>query len=146
MDNLRNNRTGRLAGAAALARMAFWFLAAFMLCALAAASLAARPDDVPSASAGLGPCTADFIVSDAAGKPIYNAKVHVKFKYGFMSKSDTELDVGTNSDGKARFEGLPTKLKKPPMEFTIQSGDANKSVTNDPMANCHPTFSVALGK
>ena len=145
MNNLHNKPAGRRAGSPPLASTALWMLAAVLLCG-AAAALVARPDDVPSASAGLGPCTADFIVTDAASKPIYNAKIHVKFKYGFMSKSDTELDVGTNSDGKARFEGLPTKLKKPPMEFTIKNGDANKSVTNDPMANCHPTFTVALGK
>jgi len=64
----------------------------------------------------------------------------------FMSKRDTDLEVGTNSDGKAHFEGLPDELKKPPMEFTIHNGDATKSVTNDPATNCHPTFAVTLGK
>jgi hypothetical protein len=63
-----------------------------------------------------------------------------------MSKRDTDLEVGTNSDGKARIEGLPEKLKKPPMEFTIRSGGGTKSVTNDPAANCHPTFTVTMGK
>jgi hypothetical protein len=94
----------------------------------------------------MGPCTADFTVVDASNKPIYDAKIHVKVKYGFMSKHDTDLEVGTNSDGKARMEGLPDKLKKPPMEFTIQHGDATKSVTQNPAANCHPTFAVTLGK
>ena len=72
--------------------------------------------------------------------------MHAKVKYGFMSKNDADLEVGTNSDGKARIEGLPVKLKKPPMQFTITSGDLTKSVENDPAADCHPTFPITLGK
>jgi len=137
----------RPAGSAgARRRIAFWMLATFFLCGAGAQSLAGNPADVPSVSGGMGPCTADFTVVDASNKPIFDAKIHVKVKYGFMSKRDTDLEVGTNSDGKARMEGLPEKLKKPPMEFTIRSGDATKSVTNDPAADCHPTFAVTLGK
>ena len=127
-------------------RIAFWMLATFFLCVAGAQSLAGNPADVPTISGGMGPCTADFTVVDTSNKPVFDAKIHVKVKYGFMSKRDTDLEVGTNSDGKARIEGLPDKLKKPPMEFTIRSGDLTKSVTNDPAANCHPTFAVTLGK
>jgi hypothetical protein len=127
-------------------RIALGMLAMLFLCGVGAHSLAGNPADVPTASAGMGPCTADFTVVDTANKPVYDAKIHAKVKYGFMSKRDTDLEVGTNSDGKARMEGLPDKLKKPPMEFTIQSGGATKSVTNDPAANCHPTFAVTLEK
>ena len=131
---------------AAMTRLAFWTLATFFLCGAGAQSLAGNPADVPTVSGGMGSCTADFTVVDAANKPVFDAKIHVKVKYGFMSKRDTDLEVGTNSDGKARMEGLPEKLKKPPMEFTISSGDATKSVTNDPATNCHATFAVTLGK
>jgi len=127
-------------------RIAFWLLATFFLGGAGVQFLAGHPADVPTASAGMGPCTADFTVTDTSNKPVYDAKIHVLVKYGFMSKRDADLEVGTNSDGKARMEGLPNKLKKPPMEFTIRSGDLTKSVTNDPAANCHPTFNVTLGK
>lgn len=137
----------RLAGSPVARRsIAIWILAGFFLCGAGAQSLAGNPADVPSVSGGLGPCTADFIVVDASNKPVFDAKIHTTVKYGFMSKRDTDLEIGTNSEGKARIEGLPEKLKKPPMEFTIRSGDATKSVTNDPAANCHPTFTVTLGK
>lgn len=126
--------------------IAFWMLASFFLCGAGAQSLAGNPADVPTISAGMGPCTADFTVVDTSNKPVFDAKIHTTVKYGFMSKRDTDLELGTNSDGKARIEGLPQKLKKPPMEFTIRSGDLTKSVTNDPAANCHPTFAVTLGK
>lgn len=130
----------------AKSRIAFWLLATLFFCAAGAQSLAGNPADVPTISAGMGPCTADFTVVDASNKPVFDAKIHTSVKYGFMSKRGTDLELGTNNDGKARMEGLPDKLKKPPMEFTIRSGDATKSVTNDPAANCHPTFAVTLGK
>jgi hypothetical protein len=121
-------------------------LATFFLCVVGAQSLAGNPADVPTIRGDMGSCTADFTVVDSANKPVFDAKIHVKVKYGFMSKRDTDLEVGTNSDGRARMEGLPEKLKKPPMEFTIRSGDVTKSVTNDPAVECHPTFTVSLGK
>jgi hypothetical protein len=127
-------------------RIAFRMLATFFLCVAGAQSLAGNPADVPTISGGMGPCTADFTVVDTSNKPVFDAKIHVKVKYGFMSKRDTDLEVGTNSDGRARMEGLPEKLKKPPMEFTIRSGDETKSITNDPAVECHPTFTVSVGK
>ena len=131
---------------AARTRFGLWILGMMLLCLAGVQSLVGNPADVPSVSAGMGPCTADFTVVDAASKPIFDAKVHVKFKYGFMSKRDTDLDVGTNSDGKAHIEGLPNKLKKPPLEYTVTSAGMTKLVTNDPAADCHPYFNVTLGK
>jgi hypothetical protein len=127
-------------------RIAHCILVTFFLCGAGALSLAGNPADVPTISGGMGSCTADFTVVDATNKPVYDAKIHLKVKYGFMSKKDTDMEVGTNSDGKARMEGLPEKLKKPPMEFTISSGDLSKSVTDDPATTCHATFAVTLGK
>jgi hypothetical protein len=121
-------------------------LGAFWLFTASLPLLLGGPADVPTVSAGLGPCTADFTVTDASSKPVYNAKIHLKMKYGFMSKRDTELDVATDSNGKARMEGLPIKLKKPPMEFTIRKDAASQTVTADPATNCHSTFAVTLGK
>jgi hypothetical protein len=137
----------RLGGSPTARRnIVFGMLATFFLCVAGVQSLVGNPVDVPTISGGMGPCTADFTVVDGSNKPIYDAKIHVKMNYGFMSKRNTDLEIGTNSDGKARLEGLPEKLKKPPMEFTIRSGDATKSVTNDPAVECHPTFNVSLGK
>jgi len=124
---------------------AFGILLAFFLCMPGAITLAGSPTDVPSITAGPGPCTADFLVVDATNKPVYDAKVHVKVMFGFMGKRNTDLEIGTNSDGKAHFEGLPNKVKKP-LEYTIKSGDLTKTVINDPAAECHPYFNVTLAK
>ena len=105
--------------------------------------LAAQSSQIPVVDGGLGSCRADFTVKDGSDKPIYNAKIHVLIKYGFFSKRKTELEVGTNSDGKARVTGLPTMPKKP-LEFTIKSGTISKNITEDPADNCNAKFDVTL--
>jgi len=99
--------------------------------------------DVPVVDGGIGPCKADFTVKDGNGKPLYDAKVSVTLRYGFWSKRKTDLQVGTNSDGKARITGLPDAPKKP-LEFTIKSGTVSKTVTDDPSSNCTATFDVTM--
>jgi hypothetical protein len=108
--------------------------------------LAAPPTEVPVINGNLGPCTADFTILDSSDKPIYDAKIRITILYGFMNKRKSDLEIGTNSDGKARFEGLPDKLKKPPLEFKVSSGDLSKTVKHDPASDCHPNFTIALGK
>ena len=104
----------------------------------------AHAADVPVIKGELGPCSADFTVTDSAHKPLYNAKIHVTVRYGFMNKRKTDLEIGTNSDGKARVEGLPDKVKKP-LEFQIRHEQRVKSLTHDPAANCHANITVVLG-
>lgn len=103
-----------------------------------------HPAEVPAVKAGLGPCSADFTVTDSSNKPLYDAKIHLTILYGFMNKRKQDLEIGTNSDGKARFEELPEKVKKP-LEFHIRVGQEAKTVTQDPANDCHATVTVALG-
>lgn len=119
------------------------FLGSALFLALCGALLAANSPEVPVVDGGLGSCRADFTVKDGSGKPIYNAKIHVIIKYGFLSKRKTELEVGTNSDGKARVTGLPN-LPKKPLEFSIKSGTVEKIIIDDPSDNCNATFDVTL--
>ncbi len=107
-----------------------------------AGSPPAFASDVPVGKGDHGPCTADFTVTDAANKPLYDAKINVTIFYGF--KKQLMLEVGTNGDGKARFEGLPAKVKKP-LEFKIRSDQMTKSLTHNPAVNCNASFTVALG-
>jgi hypothetical protein len=105
--------------------------------------LASQSPQIPVVDGGLGSCSADFTVKDGSDKPIYNAKIHVLIKYGFLSKRKTELEVGTNSDGKARMTGLPSMSKKP-LEFTIKSGTVSKIIADDPSDHCNAKFDVTL--
>ena len=99
--------------------------------------------DIPVIKAELGPCSADFTVTDAQNKPLYDAKIHVTIRYGFMSKRKSDLEIGTNGNGKARIEGLPDKVKKP-LEIKISHGEMSKVVAHDPGLECQASFNVAL--
>jgi hypothetical protein len=125
-----------------------WMRAMCVLCATAflavcGVSQTAKEPEIPQVDGKIGPCKADFTVKDGEGKPIYNAKIDVLIRYGFFSMRKTELEVGTNSDGKARVLGLPSNSKKP-LEFQIKSGTVAGSVTDDPSTTCNATFEVVL--
>ncbi len=132
-----------------MSRMRLWPARAIvLLCALLVFILnggpaAADSPEVPVVDAGLGSCRADFTVKDGSDKPLYNAKISLTIKYGFLNKRKSEVEVGTNSDGKARVTGLPN-LPKRPLDFLIKSGDVSTTVTDDPSANCNAVFNVSL--
>src|SRR6202049_1288056 len=100
---------------------------------------------VPVVDGGIGPCSADFAVTDAAGAPVYAAKVSVHIAYGFMYARKLDLEVGTNSDGKARFTGLPDRVKHG-LFFEASEGDRTPSVLDQPATICKAQFTVALRK
>jgi len=119
------------------------FLCAILVLILCGGPITADSPEVPVVDAGLGSCRADFIVKDGSDKPIFNAKISVTIKYGFLNKRKSELEIGTNSDGKARISGLPD-LPKKPLEFSIKSGNVSTTVTDDPSTNCNAVFNVTL--
>lgn len=115
---------------------------------LAAAALAQQPTpdtakpDLAIISARLGPCSADFTVTDADGKPIYAAIVHVRIRYGFMSVKRMDLEVGTNSEGKARVEGLPEKAK--PLTYDVTKDTLKGTAQQNLATTCKGMYTVAL--
>lgn len=98
---------------------------------------------IPKIDGGVGVCTANFTVRDGQNKPIYNAQITVRLRYGFMNMRKTDLQIGTDSNGKANFTGLPNFPKKP-LAFHIKSGTVSKTVTDDPGTNCAATYDVVL--
>jgi hypothetical protein len=89
-----------------------------------------------------GSCSADFMVKDAAGKPIVGASVHVKLRYGFAGVKRADLEIETSPAGKVRIEGLPDKAK--PMSYEIRKDELKSEVTQDVSHTCHATFDVTL--
>ena len=114
---------------------------------LATPALAQTPDphSIPAVDAGVGQCTADFTITDADNKPVYAAKVKVHIAYGFASARKLDLEVGTNVDGKARFTGLPDRVKKG-LFFEASEGDRTGNAFQDPSKTCQAQFTVALRK
>ena len=119
------------------------FLCAIDFLAMCATLLANNSPEVPVVDGKIGSCQADFTVKDEAGKPIYNATIKVTLKYGLFNKRRMDLEIGTNSDGKARIIGLPDSPKKP-LEFQITSGTVSKSVDDDPSTNCKAVYEITL--
>ena len=103
------------------------------------------PHSIPSVDGGLGPCTADFTITDNAGKPIYSATIKVHIAYGVASVRKLDLQVGTNVDGKARFTGLPDRLKRG-LYFEASESDRSGEAFDDPEKTCQAQFTIALQK
>jgi hypothetical protein len=131
--------------------LAFSF--AVMILSLASWQIsAARPRDskadsktVSEVDAGLGPCTADFIIANEAGEPVYAANVRVHLAYGFMSLHKFDLQVGTNAEGKARFIGLPENPKQG-LFFRASDADREGTAFDNPSKTCKAQFTVVLRK
>jgi hypothetical protein len=98
--------------------------------------------DLATISARLGMCTADFTVTEADGKPVYAATVHVRIRYGLFGMKRMDLEVGTNSDGKARVEGLPLGGRR--LVYDITKDTRKTTVEQDLTTNCHVMHTVAL--
>jgi hypothetical protein len=101
------------------------------------------PKAVPVISGDIGPCSADFTVTDSAGAPVYAATIQVHIAYGFLSAYKLDLEVGTNADGKSRFTGLPAKSKHG-LFFRASKGPREGSAFDDTAKTCKAEFTIAL--
>jgi hypothetical protein len=116
--------------------------------ALAAVALVQQPaagtpkPELAMISARLGVCSADFTVKDSDGKPVYAAIIHVRIRYGFLSLKRMDLEIGTNSDGKARVEGLPGRAR--PLPYDISKADKKAAVEQDLSSTCNATYDLSL--
>lgn len=114
---------------------------------LSAPALAQNPDprSIPVVDGGIGPCTADFTITGADNKPVYLAKIKVHIAYGFMSTRKLDLEVSTNIDGKARFTGLPDRVKRG-LFWEASEGDRTGNAFDDPSKTCQAQLAVTLRK
>jgi hypothetical protein len=110
-----------------------------------APSQTSDPKSIPVIDGGIGPCSADFTITDDAGSAVYAAKIKVHIAYGFMYARKLDLEVGTNSDGKARFTGLPERTKRG-LFFEASEADRSGNAFVDPAVTCKSQFTVALRK
>jgi len=116
-------------------------------CAIFLATLAhaspVDPKTVPVIDGGIGPCTADFTITDPAASPVYAANIKVHIAYGFMYARKLDLEIGTNSDGKARFTGLPDRTKQG-LFFRASAANREGSAFVDPAKTCTATMTITL--
>ena len=105
-----------------------------------------QADDIPVTDGGSGPCSVEFTVTDADAKPVYAARIDVHMEYGFAGLHKLDMGVYTNAQGKARFTGIPAKVKKPPIEFHAKKDDLVGVATMDPATECQAKHDIVLAK
>jgi hypothetical protein len=101
----------------------------------------AKPE-LPVLKAGLGDCSADFVVKDADAMPVYGATVHVRVRYGAFGIKRSDLEAGTNSKGEARIEGLPFKAK--PLVYDVQKAGKKATAEQNVDLMCHGKYEITL--
>jgi hypothetical protein len=123
--------------------VALFLLAACVMAFPQTSATQPDPKAVPSIDGGIGPCSADFTINDANGSPVYAAKVKVHIAYGWMNVRKLDLELGTNVDGKARFTGLPDRIKHG-IYFKASEGNRTGEAFDDPANNCKAQFTITL--
>ena len=113
----------------------------FLLIVLSATLLARAeqppdPHQVTTVDGQAGTCSITLTVTDSKSAPVYDAKVRVHIAHGFMGIKRLDLEAATNIDGKARFKGLPEKVKNGLLTFEATKGEREGSATYDPGKNC----------
>jgi hypothetical protein len=94
-------------------------------------------------SADLGTCSALFNVTGPDAKPIYNAKVSARIRYGFMGTKRLDLETFTSVNGQVKITNLPEVPKKPIFIYVSQD-DKMEIVEFKPDVHCRATFDVVL--
>jgi hypothetical protein len=105
-----------------------------------------QADDIPVTDGGSGPCSVDFTVTDSDARPVYAARIDVHMAYGFAGAHKLDLGGYTNAQGKARFTGIPAKVKNPPIEFHAKKDDLVGLATMDPATECKARHDIVLAK
>lgn len=105
-----------------------------------------KPDDIPVTDGTSGPCSIEFSVTDSDGKAVYAARIDVHMAYGAFGAHKLDMGVYTNAAGKARFTGIPAKVKKPPIEFRAKKDDLIGLATMDPATECQAKHDIVMDK
>src|SRR6478752_6016527 len=105
-----------------------------------------KPDDIPVTDGTSGPCSIEFTVTDSDGKPVYAARIDVHLAYGAFGAHKLDMGVYTNAQGKARFTGIPAKVRKPPVEFSARKDDLVGVATMDPATECQAKHDIVMDK
>jgi hypothetical protein len=107
---------------------------------------APKPDDIPVTDGTSGPCSIEFTVSDSGGKPVYAARIDVHLAYGAFGAHKLDMGVYTNAQGKAKFIGIPIRVRKPPVEFNAKKDDLVGVATMDPLTECQAKHDIVMDK
>ena len=131
-----------------------FFLLANLLCAAQATSTAQTDSQDPAAAAkkvpvidgAVGSCSLELTVNGIDSKPVYAAVVKVHIAYGFGGFRKLDLEASTNIDGQVKFVGIPSRVRRPPLEFRASKDQLTGTVNYDPTSECQAKHVIALRK
>jgi len=103
-------------------------------------------EDIPATDAQSGPCSIELSVTGPDAKPVYAARIDYHTTYGFMGAHKLDMSVYTNADGRAKFTGIPAKVKRPPIEFNAKKDDLVGMATMDPATECQAKHDIVMDK
>jgi hypothetical protein len=128
--------------------MARTLLTLLVFCAalLAQTQQPPQPNDIPVTDAESGPCSIELTVTSTDGKPIYAARIDYHAAYGFLGAHKLDMTVYTNANGKAKFAGIPAKVKNPPIEFHATKDDLVGLANMDPASECQAKHDIVMDK
>ena len=98
---------------------------------------------VPVINGDAGPCSVEITVNDGAGNPVYAAKIRVHVSHGFLGLRKTDLEIGTNADGKAKFIGLPNDRDEV-LTLRASKGKKKGTAVYDPTKTCEAKHFIVL--
>jgi hypothetical protein len=107
---------------------------------------AQAPEKPAVVDGGLGRCSLEVTVLGPDSKPVYAASVKVHIAYGFGGFHRLDLEVGTNAEGKAKFTGLPSRVRRPPLEFEATKDDLSATLDYNPATECVAAHKLTLQK
>jgi len=123
-----------------------FFLGSVLVLAFVGSAAAQSSDKPATVDGGLGRCSLEVTVIGPDSKPVYAATVTVHIAYGFGGFHKLDLEVGTNSEGKAKFTGLPSRVRRPPLEFAATKDDLSGTLDYDPATQCVAMQKITLQK
>ena len=104
------------------------------------------PQSVPTIDGGLGRCSLEVTIIAPDGKPAAAATVKVHIAYGFGGFHRLDLEAGANVEGKVKFTGLPSSVRRPPLEFNASKDQLAGTAEFDPATECHGRRDITLAK
>ncbi len=110
---------------------------------MAAEAETKRRQEVPVIDAEAGPCSVEMTVTDVAVKPVYAAIIRVHISHGFLGMRKSDLEIGTNVDGKAKFVGLPQDTDEL-LYFRASKGRQTGIAVHSTAKNCDAEYFIVL--
>jgi hypothetical protein len=107
---------------------------------------AAAAKKVPVIDGAVGPCSLELAVNSVDSKPVYAAVVKVHIAYGFGGMRKLDLEASTNIDGKVKFVGIPSRVRRPPLQFRAAKDQFAGTGDYDPTSECQAKQVIVLRK